>query len=63
LQGNSTLGNIGARNIVSVKQILQKEGIRLAALDVGENYARTMSMDVSTGQVKIRTYGRAEIVL
>ncbi|WP_277409035.1 chemotaxis protein CheD [Lacrimispora xylanisolvens] len=63
LQGNSTLGNIGARNIISVKQILQKEGIRLAALDVGENYARTMSMDVSTGQVKIRTYGRAEIVL
>ncbi|MDW2798124.1 chemotaxis protein CheD [Clostridium boliviensis] len=63
LQGNSTLGNIGARNIVSVKQILQKEGIRLAALDVGENYARTMSVDVSTGQVKIRTYGRAEIVL
>lgn len=63
LQGNSTLGNIGARNITSVKQILYAEGIRLAASDVGENYARTMSFDVSTGVVKIRTYGRPEIVL
>jgi chemotaxis protein CheD len=63
LQGNSTLGNIGARNITSVKQILREEGIRLAAADVGENYARTMSLDVTTGKVKIRTYGRAEIIL
>lgn len=63
LQGNSTLGNIGARNIASVKQILYSGGIRLAASDVGENYARTMSFDVSTGVVKIRTYGRPEIVL
>jgi chemotaxis protein CheD len=63
LQGNSTLGNIGARNIVSVKQILKNSGVRLAAEDVGENYARTMSVDISTGSVKIRTYGRAEIVL
>ena len=63
LQGNSTLGNIGARNIVSVKQILKNSGVRLAAEDVGENYARTMSVDITTGAVKIRTYGRAEIVL
>lgn len=63
LQGKSTLGNIGARNIVSVKQILYSEGIRLTASDVGENYARTMSFDVATGKVKIRTYGRPEIIL
>lgn len=63
LKGNSTLGNIGARNIVSVKHILKSSGVRLAAEDVGENYARTMSVDLSTGAVKIRTYGRAEIVL
>ena len=63
LQGNSTLGNIGARNIISVKQILRSEGIRLVAEDVGENYARTMTFDVSTGGVRIRTYGRAEIDL
>jgi chemotaxis protein CheD len=63
LQGNSNLGNIGARNIASVKQILHSEGVRIAAADVGENYARTMSLDVSTGMVRIRTYGREEIVL
>lgn len=62
-QGSSALGNIGARNVTSVKQILYSEGVRLASADVGENYARTMSFDVSTGTVKIRTYGRAEIVL
>lgn len=63
LQGSSALGNIGARNVTSVKQILYAEGVRLAASDVGENYARTMSFDINTGIVKIRTYGRAEIVL
>ena len=63
MQGNSTLGNIGARNAVSVRHILHSQGIRLAASDVGENYARTMSFDVSTGRVRIRTYGRAEIDL
>lgn len=63
LKGNSSLGNIGARNIVSVKQILYSEGIRLAASDVGENYARTMTFDVATGKVRIRTYGRTEIIL
>lgn len=63
LQGSGSLGNIGARNIVSVKQILYSEGIRLSASDVGENYARTMSFDVATGKVKIRTYGRPEIIL
>lgn len=62
-QGSSALGNIGERNIISVKEILRGQGIRLAASDVGENYARTMSFDVSTGVVKIRTYGREEIVL
>lgn len=63
LKGNATFGNIGARNIVSVKQNLGTKGIRLMAADVGENYARTMLFDVSTGKVNIRTYGRQEIVL
>lgn len=63
LQGNATFGNIGLRNINSVKTILRSEGIKLIAEDVGENYARTMSFDVGTGKVNIRTFGRTEIVL
>lgn len=61
LQGN--IGNIGQRNVESVQNILRAQGIRISRQDVGSNYARTMSMDVGTGTVKIRTYGRPELIL
>lgn len=61
MQGS--LGNIGQRNIESVQNCLRREGIRLSRQDVGANYARTMSMDVETGIVKVRSYGRPEITL
>lgn len=60
---SGSIGNIGQRNIESVRRIMAASQIRIAKQDVGENYARTMSMDVSTGTVKIRTYGRPEIIL
>lgn len=63
LKGADGFGNIGLRNVASVKSVLRAQGIRLVAEDTGQNYARTMSFDVSTGEVKIRTYGRAEIIL
>ncbi|MGO5053726.1 chemotaxis protein CheD [Lachnospiraceae bacterium LCP25S3_G4] len=63
LKSGGELGNIGLRNIESVKNIMAQERIRIQAEDTGSNYARTMSMDVSTGKVVIRTYGRTEIVL
>ena len=61
MQGN--LGNIGQRNIESVQYRMRQEGIRIVRQDVGSNYARTMSIDVETGVVKIRSYGRPEITL
>lgn len=63
LKGADNFGNIGLRNVTSVKSILYHQGIRLAAEDTGQNYARTMFFDVSTGTVRIRTYGRSEIVM
>lgn len=63
LKGADNFGNIGMRNITSVKAILRQQGIRLAAEDTGQDYARTMSFNVKTGQVSIRTYGRQEILL
>ena len=42
---------------------MRREGIRIVRQDVGANYARTMSVEVETGIVKIRSYGRPEIVL
>ena len=61
MSGN--IGNIGLRNVDSVHRIMERAQIRIARQDVGQNYARTMSMDVATGTVKIRTYGRPEIIL
>ncbi|MDT3844647.1 MAG: chemotaxis protein CheD [Bacillota bacterium] len=60
ISGNSSFGEIGARNIAAVQQILQSGGFRIVAKDVGLNYARTMSLDVETGDVKIHTFGHPE---
>lgn len=62
LQGGG-IGNIGERNAVQVKQILQAQGIRIIGQDIGKNYARTMLLDVSNGDVFIRTIGKTEIKL
>ena len=56
-------GNIGTRNIASVKKVLLGEGMRIAAEDTGGSYARTMKLDLSTGSVTIRTFGRPEKIL
>lgn len=63
VSGGGSLGNIGQRNIDSVKTVLQREGIRLLKEDVGGNTARTLLFDVSSGQGCIRSYGRPEMLL
>lgn len=60
MKGPGGLGNIGERNAQSVKRILMLEGLRVSAEDTGANYARTMSLDVATGQVYVRTAGKPE---
>ncbi len=62
-QMTGPIGNIGERNIASVRQELAAQQIRIQGEDVGKNYARTMLMDVSTGTVRVRTMGRNEIIL
>ena len=57
MKGPGGLGNIGERNAQNVKRVLAAEGLRVAKEDTGANYARTMSLDVSTGQVYIRSAG------
>lgn len=63
VSGGGGIGNIGQRNIESVKKVLAQEGIRIVSQDVGGNYARTMLIDVKTGIVKLRTIGKPEITL
>lgn len=61
--GVGGIGNIGDRNVQSVENTLRKEQIRILRKDVGANYARTMLLDVTTGEIRIRTAGRQEIIL
>ena len=56
-----SIGNIGQRNIESVRQILRMEKIPLLWEDVGGTIARTMEFDSATGTGTIRSYGHADV--
>ena len=43
-----------------VKKILMEERMRISAEDTGGTYARTMLLDVSNGDVVLRTVGKPE---
>ena len=58
---SSAMGNIGERNAQMVKRVLMQEGIRIVIEDTGANYARTMSIDLASGMVLVKTFGRPEL--
>jgi chemotaxis protein CheD len=53
---------IGERNYVVLKKVLAKNGLTLAGEEVGGTVARTMSLDVSTGQTTLKRCGE-EVLL
>ena len=59
----ASLGNIGQRNIESVRMNLKKEGVRLLKEDVGGGVARTLLFDVGSGLGCVRSYGRQELII
>ena len=61
--GSGSLGNIGQRNIESVRLNLKKEGIRLLKEDVGGSVARTLLFDVNSGLGCVRCYGLQELII
>lgn len=63
VSGSSSLGNIGQRNIESVRIVLKNEGVRLLKEDVGGSVARTLLFDVSNGIGCVRSYGKPEIII
>ena len=63
VSGSSGLGNIGQRNIESVRMNLRREGIHIVSENVGGTVARTLSFFPATGQGQIRAYGQPLIVL
>lgn len=49
---------IGLRNGIAVKEILQKQGIPLISEDLGGNSGRTMIVEADTCKVFIKTIGK-----
>jgi chemotaxis protein CheD len=49
--------NIGARNFEALKNLLVKNGLRIHAADVGGLSSRTISLDLTTGGVTVKTPG------
>ena len=60
ISGNADFGNIGQRNAAMVKKILADENMRIVAEDTGGTYARTMLLQLESGDVIIRTFGKPE---
>jgi chemotaxis protein CheD len=53
---------IGKRNVTVLRSLLWKNGIILKNSDFGGNLARTMSLNIGTGQVMVRISGSTEIL-
>ncbi len=51
--GNSSLANIGARNVEAVKKVLAQERIPIIAEDTGKNYGRTVHFSPEDGIMHI----------
>lgn len=50
--------DIGKRNINSAHETLKKEKIKIRAEEVGGTCGRTISFDLTTGKIQIRTSGK-----
>ena len=52
--------NIGKRNHESIAGLLQQHGLRVHATQVGGLVSRTMSLNIRTGEVRLKCPGQAE---
>ncbi|MGD2063064.1 MAG: chemotaxis protein CheD [Nitrospirota bacterium] len=50
--------NVGKRNFLLARKLLWKNGMAIAAEDVGESSSRTMELEVDSGRVWITSPGR-----
>lgn len=57
---NSSLSNIGQRNVVAVKAALAKQGIPIIAEDTGKDYGRTLFFTVEDGMMHIKSANKGE---
>jgi chemotaxis protein CheD len=52
--------HLGQRNVESCRQALRGVGLHTIAEETGEEYGRSVVMDVSDGSVMVRSVGRGE---
>ena len=60
VMGDKQFGNIGVRNIDTVRAELLKHRITIKGQDVGGTVARTLFFEADTGEALIKCYGRPE---
>lgn len=58
--GNSSISNIGQRNVVAVKAILQGLRIPIVADDTGADFGRTVYFDADTGTMRVKSATKGE---
>lgn len=61
--GQNSILKIGERNAETVREVLTKLGIPLAASDVGGNYGRSVHFSPETGQLFVKTINYGEKVI
>lgn len=61
-KGNTSLANIGERNVQAVKQELARLRIPIIAQDTGKNYGRTQFFYAADGVMKIKSVNRGEFI-
>ena len=59
---NSSLANIGQRNVAAVKAELAKLRIAIIAEDTGKNYGRTQYLNSADGSMRIKSVNKGEWV-
>lgn len=60
---NSTMGQVGQRNVEATKEKLKELKIPILAEDTGANYGRTVIFYPETGEFHIRAVGKPESII
>jgi len=59
----NSIMNIGKRNSEAAKKILRSEKVNIIAEDIGEDFGRTIRFYLKTGEVKVTSYKRDELII
>jgi len=61
-RGETDSFQIGKRNVVALKKLFWKNGVLIRGEDLGGNISRTVSLDVTSGEVKVKANGTDTIL-